>query len=290
MVRLASMTPTLTVYKKAEGVAVAHARDFSYHSGTLSHCRFPRLSVPDITLLLHLRHVPVRADFGDGRWHETSDPGLYFWPGHADRGFSFAVPLPQFGLHLSPQFLARTVGDAFAIRPGAALLDPLLEGVLYALTAPDVLARPLSLYPESLAVAAAVHLSERYAERPVKDRPSGKLSSRAEKDVVDLIEARYAEQLSLADLAAATGLSPGHFLLLFRATFGAPPHRYLQMRRLSAARQLIARHPNWTLAAVAQRSGFCDQSHLTRAFQAKYGMTPGEFRAGQNRKGVQISR
>jgi len=30
---------------------------------------------------------------------------------------------------------------------------------------------------------------------------------------------------------------------------------------------------------VAQEAGFADQSHLTRAFKARYGMTPGRFRA-----------
>jgi len=30
---------------------------------------------------------------------------------------------------------------------------------------------------------------------------------------------------------------------------------------------------------VAAATGFCDQPHLTRAFKARFGVTPGAFRA-----------
>ena len=37
--------------------------------------------------------------------------------------------------------------------------------------------------------------------------------------------------------------------------------------------------PLWTAREVAAATGFCDQPHLTRAFKARLGVTPGAFRA-----------
>ncbi len=45
----------------------------------------------------------------------------------------------------------------------------------------------------------------------------------------DLADARYLEQLSVAKLAAAAGLSPAYFSREFKRTFGESPHQYLLM-------------------------------------------------------------
>ncbi len=61
----------------------------------------------------------------------------------------------------------------------------------------------------------------------------------------------------------------------FRASFGTSPHRFLLMRRLEFARNMIERqHP---LADVAFTVGFADQSHLTRHFKQAFGITPGKW-------------
>jgi len=41
----------------------------------------------------------------------------------------------------------------------------------------------------------------------------------------DLADARYADALSVADMAAAAGLSRAHFSRAFRRTFGESPHQ-----------------------------------------------------------------
>lgn len=77
---------------------------------------------------------------------------------------------------------------------------------------------------------------------------------------------------SLQSLAAEAGLSRFQTLRAFARATGLTPHAYLIERRTQLARRLIlAGNP---LADAAAASGFADQSHMTRAFRARYGLTP----------------
>lgn len=78
--------------------------------------------------------------------------------------------------------------------------------------------------------------------------------------------------VSLADLSSQTGLSRFQVLRAFSKATGMTPHAYLVQRRIHLARRLIARR--MPLAEAALTSGFADQSHMTRVFVAKYGLSP----------------
>ncbi|MEI9942390.1 MAG: helix-turn-helix domain-containing protein [Pseudomonadota bacterium] len=91
----------------------------------------------------------------------------------------------------------------------------------------------------------------------------------------DILHARYAEQISLQELAEATGLSQFHLLRVFGRSLGLPPHRYQTHVRLARARALLRRGEPACQVAVAV--GFADQSHFVRAFRRSHGLTPGTF-------------
>lgn len=84
--------------------------------------------------------------------------------------------------------------------------------------------------------------------------------------------------LPIQALARAAGVSREHFSRTFVQQHGLPPHRYQIMGRLNAARQAIAR--GHSLADVAARFDFADQSHLGRLFRQTFGTTPGAYRKG----------
>lgn len=107
-------------------------------------------------------------------------------------------------------------------------------------------------------------------------RPLGQETGPIER-VRALIEQNYADDLSLDDLAREARV-PRHLLIrAFRKATGATPHSYLVNRRTLAARALLKAGTAPAEAAIAV--GFFDQSHLTRAFKARYGVTPGAYRA-----------
>lgn len=83
--------------------------------------------------------------------------------------------------------------------------------------------------------------------------------------------------LRIADVAGALGVHPVHLARVFRQAWGASPGDLLRWRRVDQASGLL-RRAELSLAEVAQAAGFADQSHMSRAFRAQYGITPGSYR------------
>jgi AraC family transcriptional regulator len=99
---------------------------------------------------------------------------------------------------------------------------------------------------------------------------------------VERLEADFAEDLSLDELAALAQMSRSHFAVMFRQLTGYTPHQYLLLVRLNHARKLIGqRNPSLSLAEIAASTGFCDQAHLNRHFRRFFGTTPAAFRSQQ---------
>lgn len=82
---------------------------------------------------------------------------------------------------------------------------------------------------------------------------------------------------SVAAAARRCGLSRSYFIQAFKASTGLTPHRWARERRLQAARTLLG-ETSETIAEIAQRCGFADQSHLTRAFRTRWGDSPARYR------------
>ena len=94
-------------------------------------------------------------------------------------------------------------------------------------------------------------------------------------NVKSLIDDNPVVPITLSDLARASGLSRFQVLRGFVRATGLTPHAYLVQRRINLARRLIAHGAPLAEAAVA--SGFADQSHMTRIFVRKYGISPGAY-------------
>ena len=93
----------------------------------------------------------------------------------------------------------------------------------------------------------------------------------------DLADARYAEELTVADLAAAARLSPAHFSREFRRVFGESPHQYLLTRRLERAASLL-RTTDWSVPGSAWRWGY-QRRLVHRQLRPMFGMPPTAYRA-----------
>ncbi len=83
--------------------------------------------------------------------------------------------------------------------------------------------------------------------------------------------------LSLADLAGSAGLSPYHFLRVFRASTGLPPRRFLTRMRVDVARRRLE-DSDLSVTDIARQCGFSSASQFSTAFRRETGMAPRAFR------------
>jgi AraC family transcriptional regulator len=86
--------------------------------------------------------------------------------------------------------------------------------------------------------------------------------------------------IDLDDLASRACLSRFHFARMFRALTGETPAGFVRRLRLERAAWRL-RDPNARLIDVALASGFDTPDGFTRAFRARFGVTPTAYRADQ---------
>ncbi|MGY8668385.1 AraC family transcriptional regulator [Bradyrhizobium sp. UFLA05-109] len=135
------------------------------------------------------------------------------------------------------------------------------------------------LFLDGMQAALAAHLLGNYSvDRWSPPAKAPNIDAKRLKRVLDFIEVRFAENISLRDLAAEARLSDFHFLRLFREATGLSPHRYVTYRRIQEAQKRLASNHS-SLVDIAVETGFRSQGNFIRAFRNATGLTPGQYRA-----------
>lgn len=83
--------------------------------------------------------------------------------------------------------------------------------------------------------------------------------------------------MGIGDLAREVGMSPYHFLRVFRAVVGMTPHQFILRTRLQNA-AIKLRRSSEPVMDVAFDTGFSDLSTFNRRFRSIMGMTPSDYR------------
>ncbi len=180
-------------------------------------------------------------------------------------------------LYLPPTALAQAL-------PAGASLPHFRPGVIEDAVLADLFGRvhALLMTPKAPSLAKQTRLLALLAAwiaRHGDDHPAAPPMGRepgAVRQALAILAERFAEDVRLEELAAATGLSPWHLARAVTRHTGLPPHAHLLEYRCRAARDRLA-GPE-TLADIALAVGFADQSHLTRVFRARFGLPPGAWR------------
>jgi AraC-like DNA-binding protein len=116
--------------------------------------------------------------------------------------------------------------------------------------------------------------------RHAVERPNLEVVRRESQTVARLrnyIEAHYADDIRLDDLANYAHWSPFYLLRVFHQEVGLPPHAYLESVRIRAAQRHLER--DMPMVDIAYEIGFSSQSHFSNAFKRFIGVTPGRYRA-----------
>lgn len=126
--------------------------------------------------------------------------------------------------------------------------------------------------------AVAAHLVTLFGhKRDGQTAKRGGLAPWQKKRALEMLEANLHGDIPLRDIAAQCRLSERHFSRAFGQSMGMPPQRWLMKRRVETAKVLL-RDAELSLSEVAKRSGFADQSYLTRVFSEWVGTAPGAWR------------
>jgi AraC family transcriptional regulator len=135
------------------------------------------------------------------------------------------------------------------------------------------------LMVDSLSCQLSVHILRRHADALFRESPGvNGLSFGQERTVRDYVDQHLQKSISLEDLACTVGLSRYHFARRFRQSTGTTPHEFVLRQRVERAKTLLHR-TNTPLPDIACSCGFADQSHMTREFRKRVGLTPGRYRA-----------
>lgn len=193
-----------------------------------------------------------------------------------------------FNIHLDPKLVAQVAASSFeldlsrtAVPSRDALMAPELRSIMLAVDTElrtGGVGGPLIV--ESLANILAVHLIRHLfglGQRPTATHsafPRRKLAT-----VIDYIMANLDAKPTVEQMADLAQLSPYHFMRQFKAATGLSPHQFLISRRIELAQHLLRKKRFVSLAEVAIRSGFSDQSQFSFHFKRIVGLTPGQFRA-----------
>ncbi|HEY3330270.1 MAG TPA: AraC family transcriptional regulator [Capsulimonadaceae bacterium] len=98
------------------------------------------------------------------------------------------------------------------------------------------------------------------------------------KKVIDFIDTHFALPLTVSELAETAALSPSRFNTLFRQFTGLTPMDYVQRKRITVARALLA-DITLSVKQVAANVGFDDPLHFSRVFRNIDGLSPTQYRA-----------
>jgi AraC-like DNA-binding protein len=125
-------------------------------------------------------------------------------------------------------------------------------------------------------------LSELSAHLPMRRSPKSNheqqnLDAKRMKTLFSFIEQHYAEPISRKQAASLVHLSESRFHTFFHKAAGTNFVSYLTHARVCQAARLLIEE-TFSVAEVAQRVGFSDQSYFDRRFKEHFGITPLKYR------------
>ncbi len=94
------------------------------------------------------------------------------------------------------------------------------------------------------------------------------------KEYMDL---HYMENMTIEQVAEASGVDRAYFTRKFHQTYGLPPGKYLQQLKIEQSKRLLA-ETTLNLSAISQSVGYTDMFSFSKAFKRMTGMPPTQYR------------
>jgi AraC family transcriptional regulator len=232
------------------------------HDGDTSIAGLPKSALRD--LRRKLLFVPAGHEYHDWQDPRTLTRVLYFYFDPAGLAISPEVNFPDMS------FAPRLFFEDHALWETALKLATLIESA----------SSDHRLYIEALGVVLAHELVRlNGGTRSAEPQARGGLPIWKQRTVVGYIEEHLTDPISLATLAQLVRLSPYYFCRAFKQSFGMPPHRYHNIRRIERAKALLAK-ADPSITDIGFTLGFSQTSSFTAAFRKATGLTPTAYHRG----------
>ena len=124
----------------------------------------------------------------------------------------------------------------------------------------------------------------------VGENTTGKGRSQGNRTLIrsaaDYIRAHSAAPLSIDDITQQTNMSKSSLMRQFRIYMGTTPYNYLLSCRITEAKELLSL-TDLSVAEIAERVGFGDESSFSSRFSAMTGSSPLQYRRSTIRQNEQ---
>jgi len=209
--------------------------------------------------------------------HGWSGCNESIWTGTYDRIVCEVTPT-----HLAKLTEGRFAGAVVDVADRWSFKDVRLEHLLRVLHLELQQGAPTGLlFREQVGDAIAVLLAKQYATVKVGLWGTrGSIPPSRLKQVLDYIEDHLDQQTHLSDLAQTASMSPFYFARLFKNSVGVSPHKYVTMRRIERAKEML-RRSDLSVFEIGIRVGYSDNKHFRVMFRREVGVSPSVFRASQ---------
>ena len=260
----------------------------------LDHYLYPAYETPEHTLENH--HICIYLGTpltyeqivkGKLRSQNCIYGDMVLYPAGSTQKLSWDKEAEIVQLDIKPELVTQVgLSDKIELIPQFGFRDALLQQLALALL--KQLQHNIGqnrLYIDSLLNTLCLHLIGHYTTcRTNIDNTCNGLPAFLDRRLNEYIQANLSHNLTLADMAQVVGLSTSHLTKLFKQSRGISLYQYVIFCRIERAKQLLKHKKNtmptasFTIAEIADRVGFADQSHLTYHFKRHVGVTPKVFR------------
>ena len=220
-------------------------------------------------------HFETRAD---SDWLQARLPPNMFWI--VPEGWPFSIHSVTNSRYarciIDGRYLDSLTGCHFELEAGIGVADPVLAQLFRVLVAIlDDKARYSQVLASELIRSMVSALAVRHGHPAPELKSKGGIAPDQMKALDAWLQAHIQNTLTVGLMAAQVGLSNAHFSREFKRSTGVTPWEYVVRLRLDGARAALLRGNSAT--HVASQFGFADQSHLSRLFKLRFGMTPTAF-------------
>jgi len=260
----------------------------TFYGSVLGNCRSSHFSAvlaryqPNENLPRHSHEIAYLSVVLKGSYRENCGNSF------SDCAVGQAIFHPQGELHSNhfaqegAQVLSLQISSEFLLQlkdAGVEAQERTVFGSSHCLQLASNLYKEMSRPADPACALAVEGLSLELMAEMMRHRSAGMLTRKANwiERIRDIVNDRYREPLSLTELAAAASVHPVHLARVFRSRYNCCIGDYVRNLRVAAASNELV-HSDFSIAEIAGRNGFADQSHLTRALKQRTGLSPGEFR------------